>query len=121
MKIPLTDEPCPRCMDLATKGKLRVETVQRLAEGAFAPQSRDGKGRCCHDCSAAETLVGISSLSFEMARVAVANERQEQYRLPGVPTGLVEAGLMRASAKGDFDEHLESHKWFGVIDAGGDG
>ncbi len=42
-----------------------------------------------------------------MARVAVGNDRMEQYRLPGVPMGLVGEKLVRANEPGDFDNQLE--------------
>jgi hypothetical protein len=54
-------------------------------------------------------------LAFEMARIAVGNERQEQYRLPGVPMGLVKDGLVRASKVGDLKaQHawLDRMRWF---------
>jgi hypothetical protein len=41
-----------------------------------------------------------------MARLAVGNDRMEQYRLPGVPMGLVQQRLVRPSEDGDFEDQL---------------
>ena len=54
-------------------------------------------------------------LSWGQARVAVANDRSEQYRLPGAPIGLVQANLMKPSEDGDFEEQLE---WLDEIGLG---
>lgn len=114
----LTDDPCPRCLKLAQEGKIRMETVQRLPPGAYAPLSREDGKLCCRDCAAAEGLLRLerSIPGFISARIAVGNCRQEQYRLPGVPMGLVQRGLVQASKPGDLeDQHkwLESRDWFG--------
>ena len=95
-QIPMTDVACPRCLALALAGKIRLETVQRLPEGAFAPLARDRTGKCCRDCGAADALLSAqpSVPGFVAARIAVGNDRQAQYRLPNVPLGLVKAGLM---------------------------
>lgn len=53
----LSDEPCPRCLELARAGRIRVETVQRLPVGAHAPVARDGSGKCCFDCASADGLL----------------------------------------------------------------
>lgn len=114
--IPLTTKPCQRCLDMARNGVLRFEMVQRLPKSPYAPSAVDGSGPCCRDCGAADTLTRVSKgLNFEMARVAVGNDRQEQYRLPGVPLGLVQLGLMAPSIKGDLEEHrlwLDANNWF---------
>ena len=47
-------------------------------------------------------------LTWEQARIAVANDRQEQLRLPGMPIGLVASGLVRPSMPGDMEKH---HAW----------
>jgi hypothetical protein len=115
-QVPMTDEPCPRCLPLAQEGKLRMEAVQRLPSRAWAPVARDRSGKCCRDCAAADVVMGNYGMTFEMARIAVANDRQEQYRLPGVPTGLVHVGIVRPSKQGDFDEQtawLDKNGWFG--------
>lgn len=123
MKDALTREPCPTCLPLALEGRIRMETVQRLPEGAFAPLSRKYRRlKICYDCSAAELLVQRKTMGmplFIMARIAVGNERQEQYRLPGAPMGLVQLGFVRPSKPGDLDDQLEwlnAHQWFGTAD-----
>jgi len=105
MTKPMTEDPCPRCLALARAGEIRFETVMPLPKGAGAPLARDGSGKCCDDCAAAEGLMD-GKLGFAAARIATGNCRQEQMRLPGAPLGLVKAGLMRPSAEGDFEEHL---------------
>lgn len=118
-ETPLTDKPCPVCVALANAGKLRIETVMRVPEGAYAPLGLDGE-RTCLDCASAGTVVRMGIVkTFEMARVAVANDRQESMRLPGVALGLIKEGLMRMSQPGDFEEHLawlRAHNWFGFGD-----
>lgn len=109
-------EPCPRCLELKMQGVLRTEMVQPLPEGAMAPLGLDRR-KCCYDCAAADTLVKLKiGCDFGMARVAVGNERQEQYRLPGIPMGLVGERLVRPSEEGDLEaQHkwLDAHEWFG--------
>lgn len=96
-KLPMTDEPCGRCLVLAHAGKMRPEAIMPLPFGAFAPLAQDGSGKCCVDCASADALTRDTALTFEMARTATANCRQEEYRLPGM-SGLVRAGRMRPSA-----------------------
>jgi hypothetical protein len=115
----LTEEPCPRCLDLAKRYRIRPETVQRLPAGAGAPLARDRSGPCCLDCASADTLTTSMNLglTFEMARIAVGNDRQEQYRMPGLPMGLVQAGFMRASRPGDMENQhawLDRLNWFDI-------
>lgn len=99
--------PCPRCAPIFERGGLRREVVQPLPPGAMAPLAQDGSGKCCYDCASADTLVRLRlGANFEMARIAVGNDRQDQYRLPGAPLGLVALGLVRPSAQGDFEMHL---------------
>ena len=88
-------------------GKLRAEAVLPLPSVA-PPRSRPGNKPCCHDCALADALVGMGIPTWDMARTAVANDRQEQLRLPGAPIGLVQSGLMRPNEEGDLDRH---HKW----------
>lgn len=117
----LTDRACPRCLALALARQIRAETVQRLPAGARAPLARDGSGKCCYDCASADTIMfGPAGIDFVMARIAVGNDRQEQYRLPGAPMGLVYAGYVRPSKPGDLEaQHawLERENWFGLEDA----
>jgi hypothetical protein len=100
-----------------------METVQRVPEGAYAPLSRKYRHlKICYDCAAAELLITRRTMGmplFIMARIAVGNERQEQYRLPGAPMGLVKLGFVRPSKPGDLDEQLawlNENRWFGTED-----
>jgi hypothetical protein len=100
-----------------------VETVMPLAEGALAPLARDGSGKCCFDCAAADAVVASLGLEFDAARIAVGNDRQEQLRLPGMKMGLVMAGYVRPSKAGDLEAHhawLDAHDWFGQEVSDGD-
>jgi hypothetical protein len=123
----MTALPCPRCLPLAGFGRIRAETIQPLPAGALAPLGVDNKP-CCFDCQAADNLVKQKAFGvpeFVMARIAVGNDRQEQYRLPGVPMGLVQAGIVRPSKPGDFEKHLawlDENNWFELRgDDDGDG
>lgn len=99
-----------------------MELVQRLPEGACAPRATPTEdvpytGPCCFDCGAADTVLRMipSTPGFVAARIAVGNDRQEQYRLPGVPMGLVKQGLVKPSKPGDLEKHykwLEKNNWF---------
>lgn len=114
----ITEPPCPRCLKLAQEGHIRVETVQHIPPGVGrAPLGLDGI-KCCYDCASADTLTRLNkSFTFQMARVAVGNDRQEQYRLPGLPAGLVKEGIMRPSEPGDFQRQLDwldRQNWFGL-------
>lgn len=84
----------------------------------MAPLADDRSGRCCHDCASADLILRYDLLPYwEMARIAVGNDRQEQLRLPGIPKGLVAMGIMRPSQPGAFKAHhawLDLHEWFGV-------
>jgi hypothetical protein len=99
--------PCPRCLYAAMHGKMRTEAVLPLPAVA-PPRSRPGNKPCCHDCALADTLVSFGIPTWDMARTAVANDRQEQLRLPGAPIGLVQRGMMRPNETGDLERH---HKW----------
>ena len=119
----MTEEACPRCLALAKKGELRMETVQRLPEGAFAPMSRDpeARGKCCLDCASADTLLAtqMGVPGFGAARICVANDRQQSYRLPTVKLGLLMTGVMKPSEPGDLEaQHawLDRHNWFGEME-----
>lgn len=113
----LTSEPCPLCLELAKNRRIRIETVQRVPQGVSAPRDLNGNP-CCFDCASAHTLMKLKiGLDFEMARIAVGNDRQEQYRLPGALLGTVAMGCTRPSAPGDLeDQHrwLDKHKWFDI-------
>ena len=107
-QIPLSEEPCPRCLGAIERGIMHVQAVQRLPEGPFAPLALDGSGKCCWDCASADTLVRMKILPrWGMARTAVSNDRMEQYRLPGAPMGLVQQNLVRPSEDGDFKDQMD--------------
>lgn len=113
---PITNAtPCPRCLGLAKQAKLRTEMVQPFPE-QFAPLAVDRSGKCCYDCASADTLMRFAGVpSWEAARIAVGNDRQEQLRLPGALLGLVKARMMRPSQPGDLEKHfawLEKNQWF---------
>lgn len=81
-----TRKPCPSCL---RSPFLRRETILPVAPGARAPLSHlKGLGSICFDCQAAETLQRMQGLTWEQARIATANCRQEKLRLPGAPIGL---------------------------------
>lgn len=104
-EIPMTNTPCPFCVEFMDLGTLRPEAVQRMPAGAMAPLNMDGR-KWCFDCNAAHTVCKVTGLAWDHARVAVANDRQEQYRMPGIPMGLVQAKLMKPSAPGDLEAQI---------------
>lgn len=95
--------PCPVCSALAPN-VLWYSMVMPLPDGVMAPLSRYQGGHICHDCASAETLIGMEILpEFNMARVAVGNDRLESLRLPdGRFFGLVKDGIVRPSRTGDL-------------------
>jgi hypothetical protein len=113
-------------MAMALRGQIRSETVQRLPKGAFAPQGLTGKPEC-FDCASAGAVLRLKILpgdldtldqAFVMARIAVGNDRQEQYRRPGFSMGLVAFGVMRPSRTGDLEEQyawLETQPWYNAL------
>lgn len=103
-------KPCPSCIEAQHKIGMRIEAIQPLPEGAMAPLGLDKKPQC-YDCASAGTLMRIHKMDWTQARIAVANERQEQYRgpwVPGVPLGLVPKYIMRPSKEGDLEKQ---HQW----------
>lgn len=101
-------EPCITCVRLSFNGHMRGEAIQPVPSTA-PPLSRNDNTPCCRDCALAETLVSLGYVpNFEMARTVVANDRQEQLRLPGAPMGLVAMGMMLPNQDGDLDRH---HVW----------
>ena len=101
----MTEEPCPRCFSMP---QLNREMVQPMPKGAWAPLAKIPGGKpCCFDCASADTLMRMTpTLDFDMARIAVGNDRREQYRLPGAPMGLVALGYVKPSKEGDLEKHL---------------
>ena len=53
-----------------------------------------------------------AGFTFEMARIAVGNDRQESLRLLGAPLGLIYEGWMRASQPGELTLH---HAWMNRV------
>ena len=53
-------------------------------------------------------------MTWRMLRLAVGNDRREQYRLPGVPMGLCLDGAVAVSEKGDWELHLAWLKKHGL-------
>lgn len=106
-QIPMTDEPCPRCLQIWQQGgNLAPEMVMPLPAAGFAPRARDGSGPCCFDCASADGLASSGmGMTFEMARLAVGNDREISYRLPGIEMGLVRMGRMRPPHD-TLEEHL---------------
>lgn len=125
-----TGEPCPLCLEARRKGFIRTEAIQPLPALA-PPHSTEGNRPCCHDCQAADTLLRVlerqgdrigayarskaealapkhDRTAWLMMRCVVGNDRQEQYRVPGAPLGMVYFGLVRESAPGDLERH---HAW----------
>lgn len=111
-KVP---KPCPSCMKARAIG-MRVEAVQPLPEGALAPLGLDNKPQC-KDCASAGTLMRMLDLTWTQARIAVANDRQELTRLPGVEIGLAKDHIMSANEEGDLERHLEWLERVGLSDA----
>ncbi len=115
--------PCPRCLELYERGTLRGEMVQPVPVGVMAPLALSDGKPCCYDCQAADTMLKLGVLSggrdkiprrgtpdfdlvFGMARIAVGNDRADQYRLPGAKMGIVAMGYMKPSQPGDFERHV---------------
>ena len=108
--------PCPSCLRAHYQGAIRVEAIQPLPEGVMAPLLRATNEPCCHDCQSTDALLAFTGLpTWNMARTAVGNDRQEQYRLPGAPMGLVYSGLMRPNAEGDLERQ---HAWLKAVGLG---
>ena len=66
----LSDEPCPRCLDLGRQGSIRVETVQRLPlqRRRTSYRARRSQGQCCYDCASADALMRVcGGMDFSMA------------------------------------------------------
>lgn len=104
-QIPMTDEPCPRCLAVMDEHSLDDEMVMPLPAAGFAPRARDGSGPCCFDCASADGLMTVGCMTFAMARLAVGNDRVDSYRLNGIAMGLVLAGRMRPPHD-TLEEHL---------------
>lgn len=109
-----TDEPCGRCLAFLESDGMRQETVMPLPK--FPPRSIETMEPCCHDCASADTLIKLKQLlTWGMARLAVANDRQESFRLPGIAIGLVQMQLMRGCKQGDLEQHQEWLEVHGIL------
>jgi hypothetical protein len=114
---PMTRDACPQCIDDLDSGMLpRAENVQRLPQGAFAPLGLD-KRKVCFDCASTLTLMRMTGTNWEQARIAIANDRSEQYRLPGFPIGLAIEGITKPNKEGDWEDQMD---WLDEIGLGGD-
>jgi hypothetical protein len=107
--------PCQRCLKLAYAGKIDMETVMPVPEGAFAPRAQDTGKPCCYDCGSADALSRFPGIpSYEHARVAVANDRMEQLRMPeGMRPlmGLAQNRLIRVSIGTPQEALARRHAW----------
>lgn len=83
-----------------------------LRGGARDALARDDAGtHCCIDCEQADLLIQVSGgLDFGMARIAVANARQEHLRLPSLPPAYGLGVPLKDSTR-TLDEH---HAWLDV-------
>lgn len=112
MREKLSEVPCPLCLKLFEDNKLRLETIQRLPKGALAPLDSDGN-KICWDCNTAFTLCKLGNGTFEQHnRIAVANDRQEQYRAPGSPIGLAQKQMLMKNEEGDLEDQ---HRWLDEV------
>lgn len=122
------NNPCVRCFALYVGAHLVGEMVRPLPRHPSIGLNGEDQ---CPDCQAAETLLKLGIITvdlrafmrgnekaiddyfvaFRMARIAIGNERMEQFRLPGAQMGLVKMGIMRPSAPGDFEKHM---RWMDV-------
>lgn len=107
----VTDTPCPRCLKLAWADKMPVDMVMPMPKER-APVAREPGGQhCCHDCSAADGLRSlVGGLTFEMARIAVGNDRREGLRMPrGMMEcfGTCKMGFTRPSSIEDLEAHYD--------------
>lgn len=133
-------EPCPRCIRLAFADRMPIECVQPLPPAGEAPLAVEDNRRCCFDCASTDTALKLLTrndtkkrqhlgrirfkagphertadlgLDWDMLRIAVANDRSEQYRLPGVPMGLVLEGWVRPSYPGEL---ADAYAWLRRVD-----
>lgn len=107
---PITPVPCARCLRAFRSGKLRGECIMPLPEGAFAPRAQDRSGSCCFDCASADTLTRMGIADWEAARVSVANDRQEDLRLPDSHRPMFGLRLNRIVQASVGSKALERHQ-----------
>lgn len=107
----LSDSPCPVCLRLAWSGVIRPEMVMPLP-ATCPPRLRSDNKPCCRDCASADGLASDPELcmNFEMARVAVGNDRVEHLRMPlgmSESFGLIGMGRIRPCSIEDLAGHQE--------------
>lgn len=137
-------DACPRCLPLAFSDQMPIECVQPLPPFGIAPRTVEDGERCCFDCASTDTALKMltrdraktnrylyrarfragergqhvpAGLTWDMLRIAVANDRSEQYRLPGVPMGMVMKGWVRPSYEGELEEHYTWLARVGLADS----
>lgn len=108
--------PCPMCSALVgVEDHISILTVLPVPLPPRAPMGRKTGKPVCVDCATAEGLMSfVPALTFEMARIAVGNDRQELLRLPGVRMGLP---MVRLSCEGDL---ARLHRWQDSVFGTGD-
>lgn len=79
----LSDTVCAKCLRMAWAGEIRPGMIMPLPEFC-PPLLRADNKPCCRDCAAADGLAADPKMcmTFDMARVAVGNEREEHMRMP---------------------------------------
>lgn len=93
--------PCAFCTG-KFRGDLCAEDIMPAGRPFCAVSRRDNKTYICVDCGKAEALADRMGITDAMARVAVKNDRQEAFRLPGhvFPASFI------IGQPGDHDLHL---------------
>jgi hypothetical protein len=102
---------CPDCQSADTMHQIfnREPPPRGFGEFAEAANTFFQPVPFTERCSQEERGPHRSTLmTWRMCRVAVGNDRRDQYRLPGLPQGFVFTGLVAASAPGELERH---HAW----------
>lgn len=107
----LSNTVCPVCLKMAWAGKIRPGMVMPLPDFS-PPLLRSDNKPCCRDCAAADGLAAGDRLgmNFDMARIAVGNEREEHMRMPlGMSEhfGLVKYGYVLPCSLEDLKWHQD--------------
>lgn len=113
-------DPCESCMHFYDNGdgQLRREAIRPLfTDRVLNPLSKNPSiGYICHDCSYAEDLSQRMGITVEMARVAVANDRQEKMRIPSLSHDMGLPGIRTSEGELEaiwewLDEHVLDDIW----------
>lgn len=109
-------ELCGSCREANEDDVLRTEAMRPLSGqpgvDALSRYTQEPR-KICADCNAAETLMGLQGMTWDQARIAIANDRQEQLRLPGAPLGILVTQLGgQFSKEGELDD---CHRWLDAI------